>query len=399
MVKTIKKIVGLSLICCMLFGLALISLNMAEIRPTATNLKPQQMDSGLKVSSLHTAIAIIGNKDFNDTAFIEGWPGNGTADFPFVISDYVIINPGAAGIRIHDTTVYFIIENVTVLDAEPNAAFEFHNMTNGEVRNCIGINGSFSFSEMQNTILSGNIAINISGNAFTVYGSQNILFNNTARNSYGSGAIGFFVEGSSNILSNNTAKDCEEFGFALYGSSNLPSNNTATFNKEGFYISGSDNTLTSNTGNHNTLNGFKLEFYSLNTLIYNTATNNGANGFLLVDTSHNILVYNAATNNGANGIALDNASQNTLVRNTATNNDYGLHLISSNYNTFGANTLSPNGGCIWESGCIGNTFDGNTCEEESGIPGFNLAILIGLITVISAVFFLRKYQCGRLNLY
>ena len=399
--KTIKTIVGISLICCMLFGLVLISLNMTGIRPTATNLAQQQMESGLKVSGLHAAIVIVGNADFKAHAISEGWLGNGSASNPYVIKEYVIIKPiGLGGVRIHDTNVHFIIENVSVYDAEPSAAFEFHNVTNGELRNNFGFNSTFSFVDLQDTILSGNIALNISGNAFSVTGSQNILFNNTVKNAYGYGAIGFTVTGSSNVLSNNTARDCEELGFALYGSDNSLSNNTAFFNKHGFYISGSDNTLTHNIARVNSQNGFHLQSCSLNTLIYNIATDNGDSGFLLDNTSHNILIYNIAINNGDKGFSLSNASQNILVRNTATNNNYGLHLVYSNYNTFGVNTLSPNAdGCIWAFECVGNTFDGNTCEEESGVPGFNLAILIGMIAVISAVFFLRKNQCGHLNLY
>ncbi|HUY00693.1 MAG TPA: hypothetical protein VMV49_14125, partial [Candidatus Deferrimicrobium sp.] len=87
--KTINKMLGISLICCILFGLTLFSLDMTQIRPTATNLAPKQRDSGLKVAELHTAIVIAGNDDFNDTAYSEGWPGNGTASSPYIISDYL----------------------------------------------------------------------------------------------------------------------------------------------------------------------------------------------------------------------------------------------------------------------------------------------------------------------
>jgi parallel beta-helix repeat protein len=402
-VKAIRTFMGISLVFCMLFGLALISLCITEIEPTATNLEQQQTVRGLHTPGLHAKICIINNTDFAIQAASQGWDGNGLPGTPYVISDYVIIDPGDPGIAIYDTTVYFIIQNVTVRDTYPYEGFKLNNVTNGELRNCLGINASFGFTDLQNTILSSNIAVNISGGAaFTVLGSQNTLFNNTVENAYGSGAIGFYISGSSNFLSNNTAKDCEEFGFHISGSSNILLNNTATFNKHGFYISGSDNTLASNFAITNSQNGFILEFYSQNTLIYNTAFGNDVTGFSLVNTTYNILVYNTATENGVNGISLNDASQNILVRNTATDNGHGLSLTSSNYNTVGANILSPNAeGCIWESGCVGNIFDGNTCEEDGGsdIPGFNLAILLGMLAVISAVFFLRKHQCGHLKLY
>lgn len=404
MVKTIKILLGISLICCMLLGLALTSLNMTEMRPTATNVAPQQMDNGLKVSGLHAPIIIDGNADFASQASSESWPGNGMPGTPYVISDYVIItSPSNPAVYIYDTTVYFIIENVTVRDSTLGEGFKILNVTNGEFRNNIAINCStgFSFlSSSSNNILSGNTAINNSGTGFSFYNSpNNNLINNTAKNIYGSGANGFyFFYSPNNNLINNTARDCDTTGFKLDRSSNnILSNNTAATNGEGFYILGSDNTLMGNTANANSLRGFKLQSCSLNLLIDNTATNN-ANGIVLDNASQNVLIYNTVINNGE-GISLQSASQNILIYNTATGNAHGLSLMYSNYSTIASNTLSPNDlGCIWETGCIGNTFDGNICEGP-GIPGFNLAILIGMIAVISAVFLLRKYQCGRLNLY
>ena len=187
MVKTIKTLVGISLICCMLFGLALTSLNTTEIRPTATNLAPQQMDNGLKVSGLHAPIVINGNEDFNDTAYSEGWPGNGTAGNPYIISDYVIRSPDDPAVYIIDTNVHFIVENVTVRDGK-GEGFKILNVTNGEFRNNVAINCStgFSFlSSSSNNILSGNTALNGTTTGFSFYNSpNNILINNTAKNIY-----------------------------------------------------------------------------------------------------------------------------------------------------------------------------------------------------------------------
>lgn len=404
--KTIKTIVGISLICCILFGLVLISLNMTEIRPTATNLAPQQTVRGLHVPGLHAAITINGNTAFATQASSQGWPGDGSAGTPYVISDYVIIALTNPGVYILNTNKYFIIENVTVRDALPHEGFVLNNVTHGELRNNIAINISAGFTLMNspNNILSGNTAITNSQAGFGLYSSDNNdLMNNTAKNTYSTDGTGFYLSDSqNNNLTGNTARDSDLNGFALWDSQdNTLINNTALFNKQGFYISGSDNKLTGNTATVNTQSGFNLHSCSLNTLLYNTATSNGDSGFLLDNTSQNILLYNTATDNGANGFTLSSTLQSILVYNTATDNDAnGLRLVYTNYSTFGANTLSPNGDdCISEFGCVGNTFTGNICEEDSGIPGFNLAILIGMLAVISIVFFLRKYQYGRLNLY
>lgn len=405
MVKTIKTLVGISLICCMLFGVVLISLTMTELRPIATDLAPQQTVRGLHTPGPHAKILIDGNADFASQASSQGWSGDGSPGTPYVISDYVIRSPYDPAVFIIDTNVHFIIENVTVRDTRPSEGFKLYNVTNGELRNNMAINASAGFVlySAPNNILSGNTAINCSDIGFSAYYSQNNnLINNTAKNIYGSGANGFYLSNSpNNNLINNTARDCDTTGFKLDGSSNnILNNNTALFNKQGFYISGSDNTLTKNTARSNVDDGFKLQSCSLNTLIHNTATLNDLDGFRLDNASQNALISNIATDNTYNGFSLINASQNILVHNTATNNDdYGLHLTYSNYNTFEVNILSPNKvNCIYDLGSIGNVFIGNTCDEGE-IPGFNLAILIGMLAVISVVFFLRKHQFGRLTPY
>jgi parallel beta-helix repeat protein len=84
------------------------------------------------------------------------------------------------------------------------------------------------------------------------------------------------------------------------------------------------------------------------------------------------------------------------------NRGYGVFLVESNYNTVSDNILRLNReGCVADEGGIGNTFNNNICEEwtEDGngdgvtfIPGYNLALIIGVISIISAILLRKRYK-------
>ncbi|MFX1575326.1 MAG: NosD domain-containing protein, partial [Promethearchaeota archaeon] len=139
------------------------------------------------------------------------------------------------------------------------------------------------------------------------------------------------------------------------------------------------------TANNNS-HGIGLHGSYYNTVSGNNANENGGFGIDLSGSENNVISGNIANNNGM-GIFLDWSNYNTISGNTANYNGDGIFLLESNYNIVSGNTLQGNGRyCIFEENCIGNTFsDNGSCtygQDSERIPGYNLFILLGIISVV-----------------
>jgi len=79
-------------------------------------------------------ILIVGNENFS----LHGFPGNGTYEKPYVISD-LVIGTADSGIRVINTSCYFSITNCTFYSTDgpyQGMAIEFYNVTFGSVVQC-----------------------------------------------------------------------------------------------------------------------------------------------------------------------------------------------------------------------------------------------------------------------
>lgn len=68
-----------------------------------------------EVETIHTnpiSINITGDDEFNDTATLNGWEGNGSENYPYIIENTTIDN-----VKISHTTKYFIIRNNTFVNS------------------------------------------------------------------------------------------------------------------------------------------------------------------------------------------------------------------------------------------------------------------------------------------
>ena len=93
----------------------------------------------LLAGTSHGPIAIDGDANFSDTALLEGWPGDGSPENPFIIDGLDIDLGGSAGqcISINNTRVSFSIRNcnLTGTGRELGAGISLENVTNGELLN------------------------------------------------------------------------------------------------------------------------------------------------------------------------------------------------------------------------------------------------------------------------
>jgi parallel beta-helix repeat protein len=210
----------------------------------------------------HAAIAIDGDTNFLTTALLEGWPGDGSPENPYIIDGLEIDYGGADGhcISIRNTRVSFTISNCNLTGARyipftsAGAGIFLDNVTNGELVNNICINNGYSGIYLGNS-------------------DSTTVVNNTCTSN---AVYGIWFSNSNSTMSDNT---CNNNG------------------KEGIRLSDSDSsTVTNNTCNNNTECGIRLLRSDSNTVISNTCNNNSI-GIYISKSYSNIL---------ANNICLDN---------------------------------------------------------------------------------------------
>ncbi len=218
-------------------------------------------------------IKIIGDDDFAAQAQHNGWPGNGSSSDPYVIENMTIAVPAhdaMDGIAIMNTTVHFLIRNVSVvLNAggifEDVRALHFVNVTNG----------------IMNEVTSGSMKIFL------------------------------LVENSTNLLiSNNTVNGVLDQGFAITFSKNitLRYNSVVPSSNPGTEVSRMDTafriyqsheiTLQHNLALENRWYGFEIENSTRITIEDNVITNASWDGMVLAFTPHSRIVNNQFFNTG-----------------------------------------------------------------------------------------------------
>ena len=328
-----------------------------------------------------------------------------------------------AGLSIEISSALTDSNNITVVN----------NKARGN-RNGVLIQGS-------NHIISNNIAYNNTNFGIEAGGIDHDIINNTAvDNEFGF----YFLAAHNSTIENNTASENSIYGMALISSdNNVINNNNASDNvyslshatyATGLYLSSSNNnTVTNNIASDNSKGGIIVENGNNNTVENNTLNYNGGfglyisesnytwierndlinntnYGMLMISSTYNDVFRNNASLNLDSGMVLFYCDWNIYMNNTVNNNsNYGFHLEDSNNNNITGNTIVGNGlRCIYAHNCyIGNSYSFNgPCtpliendplppDDPNGgsnppIPGYDLLILIGAISVISMIYIKKQ---------
>ena len=272
----------------------------------------------------HGPIVIDGDANFSDTALLEGWPGDGSPETPYIIEglDIDISSNDWYCISITNTQVNFIISNCNLTGAS------YHVIGHR------GYSGAGIFLEnVTNCELVKNI---IDSDAHGI-DAANLDSSTITDNTCNCENSGICLRGSTyNTIANNTCNDNEYGGIRLDDSSyNIVANNTC--NSKGWESinlrHSHDNTVVNNTCNYNVGEAaIRLEFSDSNTVFDNTCNNNEW------------------------GINLHESYGNTLINNTCNNNTCGIYLYNSGLLEWG----------VWGTECI---VANNTCysNTEDGI--------------------------------
>ncbi|MBS3815957.1 MAG: right-handed parallel beta-helix repeat-containing protein [Candidatus Thermoplasmatota archaeon] len=199
----------------------------------ATVISPRSTEEVESDYQSHGSIRIDSNEDFAAQAEQENWPGNGTAEDPYMIEGYEIDSKGSGYcIYIGNTTVNFEIKDNYLHGASGNDGRFFRN-------------SGVYLRNVKNGLVTNNTAVNNEYYGIYLLGSQNIaVINNTARKN----DMGVALEEYSkeNTVADNTASENGYHGILLMGSSdnnviknNIVSNNT----RAGVRIEGSNDNL------------------------------------------------------------------------------------------------------------------------------------------------------------
>ncbi|MHA1959944.1 MAG: right-handed parallel beta-helix repeat-containing protein [Candidatus Thorarchaeota archaeon] len=251
----------------------------------------------------HDAIAIFSDAEFAATASDEGWPGDGTAENPYVISGLLLTDSSVQPVKIWNTEVHWILEN-NLIEGGGLCGIWIDDTTNGIIRNNI-IRNRHSGIVLENpeylTVLENDV-YNNSGNGIEVLGS---FINST-------------IQGNriqENIL-------------------------------DGVYIpAGIDSIFEDNTIADNGENGIAITLCTRNIIRSNLVERNGHSG-IIVGASNSVIEGNTITESGFDGLTLTTGSRSEILNNTLqVNEGYGVQLSASVRNaTVGLNKFIGNGG-------------------------------------------------------
>ena len=116
----------------------------------------------LVAGTLHGPIAIDGDANFAATALLEGWPGDGSPEKPFIIYGLEIDLSGVEGdcISISNTRVSFTVHNCNLTGAGSGIFLE--NVTNSELVNntCNSNDNGIYLSNSGHNTVTGNTCNN-----------------------------------------------------------------------------------------------------------------------------------------------------------------------------------------------------------------------------------------------
>ena len=259
----------------------------AQSAPVVSEPERRRM---LLAGTPHGPIAIDGDANFSDTALLEGWPGDGSPESPYIIDGLEIDLDGEIGycISISNTRVSFTISNCNLTGAS-----------------------------WEHWPIGAGIKL------------DNVMHSELAKNTLDGNHIGIIVINSHyNTVANNTCSSNNDYGITLDSSHfNTVSDNTCTRNYIGIYLRHSDfNTVANNICSTNTLYGIYL-YIAHSNIVANSTCNNNKIGIYLLWSENNTVTHNTCLSNTEHDIYLDESDSNTVASNITTISEEFVYLV------------------------------------------------------------------------
>ncbi|MCK5773281.1 MAG: right-handed parallel beta-helix repeat-containing protein [Thermoplasmata archaeon] len=281
-------------------------------------------------------ILVDNETDLSDQASDNGWPGDGSEDDPYLISNYTFDGTSqVAGIYIGNTTSHITIYNCTISNLITSTSIA--GRSSG-----IYLNYTSDVNIMGCTIEEAKHGIYVN------FGTRTSISNTTAHNvdrTDGSG-ITFAVNSDSDV------RDCDISGFGsgviLYFTLDTEVS-TTTLNHSKIHIN---------------LFGADRNKVFGNTMIGDDTTGN--NGILLSQSDQNVITDNNITNFSRN-IYLNTCLDNTVLSNIIEGGGDGIYLLNGDRNYIESNILQNGTGNGIEVSRRGQTIKNNVVRHYGGI--------------------------------
>lgn len=313
-----------------------------EISSISTREGPQSTLSYTE----HSPVIITNDTDFE----IQGWPGLGTKEQPYLISE-LNITTNTQCIDIRDTTVHFEIRNciLTADGSDLDRGLFLENVTNAKVRNCIITSNSngVRIADSFNCILINNTAYENKYSGFHLAGVTNCIIqgNNASWNPHGGILVGDFPNFNCTVIENHVEYN-SDYGIrivALTGGRAI--GNTALENVgAGVQLLSTNRcTLANNTVLSSLNHGYEIGNCYDCTIINNTAINTNWPGLVVGDTSNCTFSRNIVNNSGSFGVYIEDSRNCTFMENAVgKNRNDGFYLLYAENCTLSHNLVFNN---------------------------------------------------------
>lgn len=293
-----------------------------------------------------------------DEAVLEPWcTGIGSSINPYIIENLYIDGKDIAScLEIKNSNAYVKIKNCTLFNAGYFISMYYAALKLVNVSNVQMINNDCSNNNGFGIIISESTHINLTGNEIDSNGIGAIFTYD---------GVVFFDSNNSNIIGNTLILNGDN-GFRFENCKNNTIEDNVILQNGGFGI-------TASLCNNFTIYKNTVKSNSWGIELYLSDSNN---------ISENTVEYNYA------GVYCEDSDYNIIAENNIKNSTWGIDLYNSNYNNVTGNILVNNEYCITEDLCDGNIIQDNQCLyeiEPGGISGYDLPLLIFLISMISSI--------------
>ncbi len=428
--------------------------SVAVVHGSGKNMTKSANSESRENYTAHAPIKIVGNADFAAQAKKEGWPGNGSAGNPYVLSGYEIneIEVGGTGnswgIDVENTNVHFVIKNcyIAIQGSFHGGSIKLSNVTNAKIEdntisqsyvgiaivyksnnntvnentisNCsyaillasgMGMDWNVQYAPNDN-VVSHNKIYSDSGGVSVEYGNRDKITDNDIFNmkDESMGAISIrtksapqVVYGAYNVIAGNNIHDIQGNGINIDSGNigaktheNIENNNIKNVTGDGIFVSGaSENTITGNNISYSKGYAISLNLGSTHNEIY-----------------QNILIHNHGsgdTFNSSHVQAWDSGENNTWYNPSTKMGNYWADWANNN----ASNDKNHDGIVDWPYPIGGNnTYDkypaksvpvlkgyssANTQKNSSGagsLPVMWLGVGIGIavVVIVAAIWWIKR---------
>ena len=247
---------------------------------------------------------INGNMDFNNTAFNEGWEGNGSLSNPYLILSLNITSNGNDALRVFNTDVYFEFRNC------------HFSLSNDDLLNPSPPLGVVWLNNVSNGIFRNNI-IKQSILGIQAITTTNITFQHNIIQSHGNQALKF-QDSNAIMIVNNTISNFGWNGIDFLSSSNINIENNSIFNSVG------------DVGG-----GIRTEATHHLLIVNNNISDNEGAGVILKSTHYCNITNNLISSNNLYGITFEDGGTNNTIEfnNILWNNQNGSQAYDNSENS------------------------------------------------------------------